>query len=40
MVWGIGPVRRLLVNEMTRRLASRPSWNGIGPVTIPGKRMS
>jgi hypothetical protein len=37
---GTGPVRRLLVKEMTRRVVSRPSWKGMGPVTRPGKRMS
>ena len=37
---GMGPVKRLLVKEMTRRLVSLPSWDGIGPVTRPGKRTS
>ncbi|KAM3684603.1 hypothetical protein ACB098_11G059600 [Castanea mollissima] len=36
----MGPVKRLLVKEMTRRLVSLPSLDGIGPVTRPGKRTS
>lgn len=37
---GIGPVSRLLVRERTRSWVSRPSWGGMGPVTMPGKRTS
>lgn len=39
-VVGMVPVKRLLDNEMTRSLVSRPSWGGMEPVTIPGERMS
>lgn len=40
METGMDPVKRLLVKEMTRRFLSDPSWGGMGPVTMPGKRMS
>lgn len=39
-VAGMPPVNLLLVKEITRSLLSRPSWGGMGPVTMPGKRTS
>lgn len=39
-VAGISPVRRLLGNEMTRRLVSFPIAGGMAPVTMPAERMS
>jgi hypothetical protein len=37
---GMGPFKRLLVKEITRRLVSLASWVGMRPVTSPGKRRS
>lgn len=37
---GISAVKRLLVREMTLRFRREASWGGIGPVTMPAKRMS